>query len=224
MRVFPQIKILTVKILFLALLFGFLSIFLGVMPLPLLYLPLLAFVFMRSLFKVTIWVYIGLITIALCQLLVLSAVYPKQYQPDDSIYFYGGAGVTPFFHYELQLSSQQNCVQTEAATCGYQLSPLFAITPTKNCVLQLREKASQSLGIRADSVFCLFNSAKLTKNATDQTITVHLNPEMQILHGFFIYSVVVLLVCVLLLNNFRQPAIAAQAALNKEDMKHHTRR
>lgn len=224
MRVFPQIKILTVKILFLALLFGFLSIFLGVMPLPWLYLPLLAFVFMRSLFKVAIWVYIGLITITVCQLLVLSAVYPKQYQPDDSIYFYGGAGVTPFFRYELQLSSRQVCVQTEAATCGYQLSPLFAVTPTENCVLQLREKASQSLNIHADSGVCLFNSAKLTKNATDQTITVHLNPEMQVLHGFFIYSVVVLLVCVLLLNNVRQPAIAAQTALNREDMKDNTGR
>ena len=204
MRVFPQIKMLAAKLLFSALLFSFLSIFLGVMPLPWLYLPLLVFVFVRPLFKVAIWIYAGLITITVCQLLVLNAVYPKQYQPDDSIYFYGGAGVTPFFHYQLQLNPQQQCAQTETTTCGYQLSPLLALFPTKTCVLQSRETASQTLGIRAGSGFCLFSRATLAENATDQTITVNLNPEMQVLHGFFIYSAFVLLLCVVLLNNIRQ--------------------
>lgn len=182
------------------------------MPLPWLYLPLLVFVFVRPLFKVAIWIYAGLMTITVCQLLVLSAVYPKQYQPDDPIYFYGGTGVTPFFHYELQLSPERECTKTETTTCGYQLRPLFALFPTKTCVLQSRETASQALGIRAGSGFCLFHGAKLAEHATDQTITVNLNPEMRVLHGFFIYSAFVLLLCVVLLNNirqsYRQPAIA----------------
>jgi hypothetical protein len=214
LRVFPQIKILAVKLLFSALLFSFLSIFLGVMPLPWLYLPLLVFIFVRPLFKVAIWIYAGLMVITVCQLLVLNAVYPKQYQPDDPIYFYGGTGVTPFFHYQLQLSPKRECAKTKTTNCGYQLRPLFALFPTKTCVLQPREIASQTLGIRAGSGFCLFNRAKLAENTTAQTITVHLNPEMQVLHGFFIYSAFVLLVCVFLLNNirqrYRQPASAPQ--------------
>jgi hypothetical protein len=191
-----------VKTLFATLLFLIMSMFFGVMLLPWLYLPLVAFLYFRPLYKVAVWLYVGLISITLLQMLAVSSIYPKQYQSDTDIYFYGGLPITPLFLYDMQLSSGQNCRSAnEQQPCGYQLNQWLPLSPTANCTLSLDQANTQLLHIRAKASLCLLTRIP-TK--TGSSIIVDVTPSIFTLHTAFIFSAAVLLGCLLLLNNIRQ--------------------
>ncbi len=196
---------LAVKTFFAALLFLFMSMFFGVMLLPWLYLPLVAFLYFRPLFKVAVWIYVGLISITLLQMLVVSSVYPKQYPPDTELYFYGGLPITPLFLYDMHLSPQQNCQSAhEQRFCGYQLNPWVPLSPTANCTLSLDPATAHLLHIGAKAGLCLLTRIPTTPTTTGSAIIVDVKSSIFTLHTAFIFSVAVLLACLLLLNNIRQ--------------------
>lgn len=194
-----------IKTLFAALLFLFMSMFFGVMLLPWLYLPLVAFLYFRPLYKVAVWLYVGLMSVTLLQMLVVSSLYPKQYPADTDLYFYGGLPMTPFFLYELRLSPQQNCRFTdEPQSCGYQLSQWLPLSPAAVCKLDPNPANLQPLNIRAKSGLCLFTRMPTTAPTAGPSIVVDVDAEIFILHAAFLFSVALLLACLLLLNNIRQ--------------------
>jgi hypothetical protein len=205
LRFFSILKRFTFKTLFAACLLLFLSLFFGVMPLPWLYLPLVAFLYFRPLFKVAAWVYVGLMIVTLLQMVVVSAVYPKQYPPGTDLYFYGGLPVAPFFIYELQFSPEQECRATdESQYCGYQLSQWAALSPAANCNLLPSPQIKRPLNIRVKAGLCQFTRLPTTPATVGPEIIVDIEPEIFTLHAMYIYSELVLFICLLLLNNIRQ--------------------
>ncbi len=203
MRLFPHFNIFVVKTLFAALLFLLLSMFFGTILLPWLYLPIVAFLYYRRLFKLAVWSYTSLLIIALLQMLIVSSIYPKHYPADTDVLIYGGLPIAPAFVYQLDL--QPECLSTTGQQfCGYQLSQWVPMSPAAQCTLRAEPAMNQTWSIRANAALCLLTRIPPQPATTAPAVIINVENDIYTLHTAFIISVAVLFACLLLLNNIRQ--------------------
>lgn len=198
---FLPISHLFIRLLVFLVFFVLSVFFMGVLPMIVVFCPLLVAVVFPRFFKVIIGFYAICILFFLGVVIFLSALYPKSYSMYDNFSLVG-FGFTPKINYEIKGDGNfafycENSLASNRFDCHLAGEQIFTVSKDKQCYYYLGSINGNSfLGVGSHGA-CSISFSNDLKGSSNYKLVVSVNFETFILYFMIVYSLIYCLISML---------------------------